>query len=95
MEFSPKFGYQVKDVIIDGVSIGKVKSYTFVSMDANHTVAVEYEYNGALIAIIVICGSLFIAIIVVIILAILEIRKNGNLARWVRKLHKSSAQNEQ
>lgn len=43
VEFSPSLGYKIKDVKIDGVSIGIVSSYTFENVDKNHTVSVEYE----------------------------------------------------
>ena len=41
--FSPETGCRVKDVKIDGISIGCVDSYTFVCVDRSHTVFVEYE----------------------------------------------------
>lgn len=36
-------GYVISDVIIDGVSIGAVTSYTFSSVDDNHTIAVLFN----------------------------------------------------
>jgi hypothetical protein len=40
--FVPDEGYTVKDVKIDGVSMGALESYTFEDVIANHTVEVEF-----------------------------------------------------
>ena len=40
--FSPNDGFTVKDVKIDGVSMGALSSYTFENVTANHTVEVEF-----------------------------------------------------
>ena len=51
VEFTPNLGYKIKDVKIDGVSIGIVNSYTFENVDRSHTVSVEYEaikFNASL-----------------------------------------------
>ena len=40
---SPNEGYIIKDVLIDGVSVGAVGSYTFTSVKTNHTIAVEFD----------------------------------------------------
>ncbi len=42
-DFQPNKGYQVKDVKVDGVSIGAVDFYTFVNVDRTHRISVEYE----------------------------------------------------
>ena len=42
-DFQPNQGFQVKDVKVDGISIGVVDFYTFVNVDRAHTIAVEYE----------------------------------------------------
>ncbi|WP_400259679.1 chitobiase/beta-hexosaminidase C-terminal domain-containing protein [Candidatus Methanomassiliicoccus intestinalis] len=36
-------GYNIKDVIVDGLSVGKVSSYEFKNVNADHTIAVEFE----------------------------------------------------
>ncbi|MBO7151340.1 MAG: hypothetical protein J6V77_00740, partial [Clostridia bacterium] len=41
--FTPDEGYKVKDVKVDGVSIGAVESYTFDDVTDNHSIAVEFE----------------------------------------------------
>ncbi len=41
--FTPQNGYRVKDVKIDGVSIGPVDSYTFSNITKQHTIEVEFE----------------------------------------------------
>ncbi len=41
--FTPDAGYRVKDVRINGVSIGAVASYTFTNVRADQTLAVEFE----------------------------------------------------
>ena len=40
---TPNTGYKVKDVLVDGQSVGKVNSYTFESIDNNHTISVSFE----------------------------------------------------
>lgn len=40
--FNPNDGFAVKDVKIDGVSMGALSSYTFEKVTANHTVEVEF-----------------------------------------------------
>ncbi len=52
IDFRADFCHRVKDVRIDGVSIGVVDSYTFVLVDRAHTVEVEYEADAALIAVL-------------------------------------------
>ena len=41
--FIPNVGYQIKDVLINGVSVGAVSSYTFTGVTQNQTIRVEYE----------------------------------------------------
>ncbi len=45
VDFSPKFGYRLKDVVIDGVSIGAVDHYVFADVNCNHNVFAEYEID--------------------------------------------------
>jgi alpha-L-fucosidase len=40
--FTPDAGYKIKDVIVDGKSVGAVPSYTFQDVSASHTITVEY-----------------------------------------------------
>lgn len=39
----PKENYMVKDVLVDGESVGNVSTYTFEDVDATHTIQVEFE----------------------------------------------------
>ena len=39
---TPKAGYFIQDVKVDGVSVGSVKSYTFDPLTANHTLAASF-----------------------------------------------------
>jgi uncharacterized protein YjdB len=40
---TPNSGYQVADVTVDGISIGKVSSFTFNNITANHTIGVTFS----------------------------------------------------
>ena len=39
---SPEAGYEIADVLVDGVSVGPVSSYTFPAVTADHTVAASF-----------------------------------------------------
>ncbi len=39
---TPDKGYKISDVLIDGVSIGIVKQYTFINVTGNHTIHAEF-----------------------------------------------------
>jgi hypothetical protein len=41
--FTPVAGYRVADVLVDGASVGKVTSYTFVNVQMGHTISVSFE----------------------------------------------------
>ena len=41
--FAPNKGYEISDVKVDNVSIGKISTYTFYSVTASHSIHVEYE----------------------------------------------------
>lgn len=41
--FTPSEGYEVKDVQVDGKSVGAVPSYTFTNVTEPHTISVEYR----------------------------------------------------
>lgn len=38
-------GYAVRDVLVDGESVGKVDTYTFSNVDKAHTIQAEFEFN--------------------------------------------------
>lgn len=42
---TPATGYHVADVLVDGVSVGAVTSYTFANVTADHTIAVSFAIN--------------------------------------------------
>ena len=39
----PKYGYMVKDVLVDGVSQGNISSYTFSNVNTKHTIEAVFE----------------------------------------------------
>ena len=41
--FTANEGYRIKDVYVDGVSVGAVESYTFENVVVNHTIRVEFS----------------------------------------------------
>ncbi len=45
---SPLGGYHILDVLVDGVSVGAVTSYTFTNVTANHTIAASFASNAPL-----------------------------------------------
>lgn len=40
---TPDKGYKIKDVLVDGVSVGAVNKYTFDDINKDHTISVIYE----------------------------------------------------
>jgi len=40
---TPDFGYQINDVLIDGVSVGAVPEYTFENVLADHTITASFS----------------------------------------------------
>jgi hypothetical protein len=38
-------GYRIADVLVDGVSVGKVHSYPFTNVTVNHTIAASFAIN--------------------------------------------------
>jgi DNA-directed RNA polymerase subunit RPC12/RpoP len=44
--FTPDSGYDIKDVLVDGVSVGNVTSYTFDNVTSNHTINVTFESHN-------------------------------------------------
>jgi hypothetical protein len=43
---TPNTGYKIKDVLVDGISIGAVSTYTFTNVTANHTIEAVFEINS-------------------------------------------------
>jgi hypothetical protein len=43
---TPDTGYHILDVLVDGVSVGTVASYTFVDVAADHTVSATFAINS-------------------------------------------------
>ena len=63
----------IKDVKIDGVSVGAVDHYEFVAVDRDHTVLVEYELDAMVIIVPSIIGA--ILLISIAFLAVILIKK--------------------
>jgi hypothetical protein len=40
--FTPEAGYRVADVVVDGVSVGSLASYTFFNVTAGHSISVAF-----------------------------------------------------
>lgn len=40
---TPNIGYKVSDVLVDGISVGAVTSYTFSNVTSNHTLHVDFS----------------------------------------------------
>ncbi|MEG2526161.1 MAG: chitobiase/beta-hexosaminidase C-terminal domain-containing protein [Oscillospiraceae bacterium] len=47
-KITPSDGYVIQNVLVDGVSVGAVSSYTFANISANHTISASFEVNGAI-----------------------------------------------
>ena len=43
---TPNNGYHIEDVLVDGASVGAVRSYTFTDVQANHTIIATFERNS-------------------------------------------------
>ena len=43
---APASCFSIADVLVDGVSVGAVSSYTFLNVQANHTIAASFSANG-------------------------------------------------
>lgn len=43
---NPKDGYEISDVLVDGVSVGAVESYSFIDVAADHTIYVDFGIIG-------------------------------------------------
>jgi hypothetical protein len=44
-KITPKCGYRIADVKVDGKSVGAVSSYTFTKVTANHTISATFAIN--------------------------------------------------
>ena len=42
---TPNSGYQVADVLVDGVSVGAVSNYQFTNVQSNHTIEASFEIS--------------------------------------------------
>lgn len=43
---TPNNGYHIEDVLVDGVSVGAVSTYTFSNVTANHSIHATFERNS-------------------------------------------------
>ena len=46
---TPDYGFQVADVVVDGVSVGQTEVYTFVGIDSDHTIHAVFETSEYII----------------------------------------------
>ena len=42
---TPEAGYHVRDVVVDGSSVGAVTTYTFSNVTGNHTISASFEID--------------------------------------------------
>ena len=47
---TPNTGYSITDVLVDGVSVGAVTTYTFSNVTANHTISASFAASSNLVA---------------------------------------------
>lgn len=40
---TPRWGYAIEDVVVDGVSVGPVSIYMFSNLTENHTISVTFK----------------------------------------------------
>ena len=50
--FTPNEGYKISDVLVDGVSVGAVSSYTFSNITSNHTLSVTFKIISATLTVV-------------------------------------------
>jgi PKD repeat protein len=48
---TPAAGYQISDVLVDGVSQGAIASYTFTNVVANHTISASFVSSGGTVVV--------------------------------------------
>ena len=82
VDFDAKFFYKVKNVTVDGVSIGSPDHYDFTSVTGNHTVVVEYEISVLTIVLAAILAALLMGLIALIPIGI----QNAKRARQLRRM---------
>ncbi len=70
--FDAGFGYKIKDVIINGVSMGDVDNYTFTSVDDNYTVCLRCEIIPAVFAIVFVSSAILLGIAVILSVEIVK-----------------------
>jgi len=44
---TPNSGYRISDVIVDGISVGAVSSYTFSNVSSNHSISANFSPSNA------------------------------------------------
>ncbi len=54
---TPNSGYRVAGVLVDGISVGAVTTYTFSNVTANHTIAASFTANTNTITITASAGT--------------------------------------
>ncbi len=54
---TPNTGYRIKDVLVDGKSVGAVSTYAFTNITSNHTVSVTFEKQITETVIVLTVGS--------------------------------------
>lgn len=81
VDFHPKFFYKVKNVTIDGVSIGSPDHYVFTNVTGDHTVWAEYEISVAAIILAVALAAAFIGFIALIPIGIQRQKRARQLRR--------------
>ena len=74
--FTPDSWYKVKDVVIDGVSVGAVDTYMFFDVDSDHSVQVYYELDKTALIIICIASVALIGLVSVTVVAVRMQRKH-------------------
>ncbi len=42
---TPQTGYKISDVLVDGVSVGAIATYTFSSVTSSHTIEAKFEHD--------------------------------------------------
>ena len=79
IDFKAQLGYKVKDVVIDGVSVGAVTSYTLVNVDSDHTISVVYALDVSFVIAICFIGLLAVSVLAFMIVIFIKKRAIGRL----------------
>jgi len=56
-QITPKQGYEIKDVLVDGKSVGSVASYTFTNVISNHLIQASFVKKSISITIVLQIGN--------------------------------------